>query len=402
LIAPGPTSVSGPDGLSHRDVISFERLAEALGAVRTLCPDLPVLGIRWLQLKHPLLGVQEALLRGEGWADGGGGKRPASEIAAATAKCGIHALRASARLLRLHRATREAAAALARQPFDLVAKTCCFGPARPADGRDFYFGDLQRRLAERGVRAVLLCGDVLHGSWTAFARGHTTASPTARLAELALLHPAAPIRMLRRQLAASRRLRRLAATTSDPLVRRVGLLAARDCLGPDAAMSALGFWIGRAAVRTWHPRAFLTLYEGHAWEDCMRWGVKSADASCRTIGYQHTVVFRYSLSLMSPGADVGARSLPDVVLCLGRIPMELLRAGHDPRRVSAHLIERAILAVGLQIAFDGSGTGRHRRRLAVGGGGPVACPFRSHRASPVRPTPRTWNDVLPGDRQHGP
>jgi len=96
--------------------------------------------------------------------------------------------------------------------------------------------------------------------------------------------------------------------------------------------SGLFFWIGKAAVRTWHPRAFVTLYEGHGWEKCAWWGVKTSDASCKTVGYQHTVIHDHNFSLLRPLDNQSEYSTPDVVLCLGERTRDMMWSGHLPRQ----------------------------------------------------------------------
>ena len=333
-----PTSMTPPS--SNRPHAGLERLEAALEAVRRQCPALPVLAIRWMHVKHPLHPVQLRLLR-EHVGITGELIEPTEPPGALTrwirptllrrmGQCVFYASYLSGRLLRLRLALRRDLAALTRQSFDVLIKTCCFGPARPSDGSDFYFGDLQQRLTQRGVRTLLLCGNVRRGSWTAFARAHTAVLPLARVPELALLSAWAPFRLMRSQLSASFRLRRLARAMRDPLITHISLLASHDCLAPDTTRAALYFWIMKTAVRLWRPRAFVTLYEGHAWEACARWGVKAEDASCQTVGYQHTAVFPESLSLTMPShaTAVPVRMVPDVVLGLGQVPLDLMAPGH--------------------------------------------------------------------------
>jgi len=118
----------------------------------------------------------------------------------------------------------------------------------------------------------------------------------------------------------------------DVLLRRIYGLASRDCLSLATAFAGLFFWIGRAVVKTWHPRVLMTLYEGHGWEKCVWWGAKAADPSCQTVGYQHTVVRGHTISLLRPHSDPREHSTPDVVLCLGERTRNMMRSGHLPRK----------------------------------------------------------------------
>lgn len=322
----GGGSRQSPSARRQMEGAALEQLAQACETVRQLCPDLPVLAIRWMHFKHPLHPVQEALLRS-------GGRNPAPPVSTQRLKevvrCVLYGVYLSCRLASLHLVMRRQILVLKRQSFDIMAKTCCLGIDRAPDGRDFYYGDLQPRLSRRGVRVLLLCGNIFDESWIAFARSHTVASPgLCRLPELCLVHPLVPIRVMARQLASAWRLRHLANQRHDPLVRTVAAWASHDCLIPDTALTCLMFWIAKTAVQIWRPRAFLTFYEGHAWERCAWWGVKMADAACQTIGYQHTMLFRESSLLLSPPTEGPAWSQLDIALCLGQGPLELLRPGH--------------------------------------------------------------------------
>ena len=310
--------------------VSLERLAEAFGMVRRLCPLLPALAIRWLHLKHPLKPAQEALLRGEGWErrSAAAGSGIIGWLRSAI-RGALYAGSLSVRLARLRWALRRELGALRRQSFEVIAKTCCIRLEPSPEGDDFYYGNLQERLQRRGVRTLLLCGDIFDGNWREFSARHLSLSVPCRLPELCLVRPSVPARLAWQQLVSSWRLWRLARSHPDPLVRAAAGRAALDCWLPDTAWAALTYWIAREAVAVWRPRAFLTFYEGHAWERCAWWGAKDADGSCLTVGYQHGMVFRESLALTRPAVDVRARSVPDVVLGLGDIPLELMRPGHQ-------------------------------------------------------------------------
>lgn len=326
-----------PEGAVEDRVRALREVSGALETVYRLCPDLAVLAIRWMHLKHPLHEVQETLLHCRADRDGGPA-RSEQRIALARSlvglvwrmvRCVVFGGYLTIQVIRLRWATRQPRRVLARQAFDVIARTCCYEPDAPADGSDFYFGDLQQRLARHGVRMLLLCGDATDGTWLRFAKGQVITSGPCRLPELAVVSPIVPLQMAGQQLLSCLRLLYRSRHLSQPLTRRVSWLAAMDCLSLHTALTGLLCWVSRAAVRTWRPRAFLTLYEGHAWEACLRWGVKAADAFCQTIGYQHTVVFRESLSVTAPYGEGTGWSVPDVVLGLGEIPLELMRAGHE-------------------------------------------------------------------------
>jgi hypothetical protein len=195
------------------------------------------------------------------------------------------------------------------------------------DGSDFYYGNLQQRLAECGVRMLVICGDASGGKWVRFAKGHLATSGLCRAPELGLVSPLAPLWMAGRQLLSCLRLRRRQGGLPHPLTRRISRLASLECLSQESALTGLLYWIAHAAVRTWRPHAFVTFYEGHAWEKCMWRGAKRADPACQTVGYQHAPIPREALSMLVP-AELGPWSTPDVVLCQGEISRGLMRPGH--------------------------------------------------------------------------
>lgn len=311
------------------------RLHVALHEVYQCCPTLPVLAIRWLHLKHPLQEEQETLLRdGEAHGEGrapvsGHGMHARAIVAWRLARCLLFSGYLSVCVLRLRLMLRGPRRLLSRQRFDVIARTVCFEAAQPADGTDFYFGDLSQRLARRGANLLLLCGNGAGCPWRVFARGHTATTAPYRVSELALVPPLAPMRMALAQLATSLRLWWRARRLPAGARRRLCLLASLESLSPSTALTGLSYWVGREAARCWKPRAVVTLYEGHAWEKCLWRGVKDADPSCRVVGYQHTAIFQESRAILAP-QEFGDASVPDAVLGLGPAPLEMLREGHAP------------------------------------------------------------------------
>ena len=309
---------------------ALQRLADALATVRRLRPELPALAVRWMHLKHPLHPIQQDLLQEPG-AGTAPWRRPGFFYR--LAQCVVYAVYLMGRLGILQLAFRREIARLRNQPFDLIARTLCFGTGRPADGSDFYYGDLQHRLARRGRRLLLLCADAQDGhAWT-FARNHLATSGTCRLPELCLIPVTAPLGMMGRQLAASWRFLRLARRLDDPLERRIALAASVDCLAPDTAFTGLVYWAAKRAVGAWRPKAFLTFYEGQAWEHCARLGVLASGVPCQTVGYQHTVLLPIQLLAFDGAGDGLMTSRPDQVLCLGPQTAAMLGASHPRERL---------------------------------------------------------------------
>ena len=191
----------------------YERLVAALHYVRQSCPTVPVLSIMWMHPKHPIHHVHEVLMQREPATRGvPAGQRHTGVIGLLKrmaesnsrllrfAVCAANAVRLSVKLSSLRWHERRKIEVLRRKPFDVVAKTWCFGLQRPSGEDDFYYGDLQQRLARRGHRMLLLCGDSSETNWQQFADAQVSTPDSNRIPELCLAPPWAPLKMLWMQL----------------------------------------------------------------------------------------------------------------------------------------------------------------------------------------------------------
>lgn len=313
---------------------AFERLAETLTDVRRHAASGAVAGVSWLYLHHPIQPRQRELL-----ALAGG--PPASSTAArfdvelggvpviACVRAAVHAVYVVAKIAWLRLWFSRARRALARRRFDVVLKTWCYGLTKPADARDFYYGDLQARLTERGMATLLVCGDGHDGrDWASFAREQFETGALARIPELCLVSPLAPLRVVAEAVAGAVRLARVERRSGDPVLRRAAALARRDCFGRYAVRVALYRSIGSTIASRWRPRAVVTLYEGLGWEQCLWSGVKASHPRTLIAGYQHTAVFRHNLAMLRPPPPGDGTPTPDLVLCTGPGTQALLAAAH--------------------------------------------------------------------------
>ncbi|MBI3321183.1 MAG: hypothetical protein HYZ91_02820 [Candidatus Omnitrophica bacterium] len=317
---------------------SMERLVEALNAVKRQCPDVAVESMLWMHVKHPIHPAQEALLKQvDAMATNGekpdgqpvnGGWRDLAVLLGRACLCVGYAIHLTARLARLRWRLRHSIRSLRRQSFDLVAKSWCFEAGLLTNGRDFYYGDLQQRLADRGLRMLILTGHPTE-SWRAMPAAKASAVSPHQLPEFCLIPYAAPLWMAWHQWWTALRLWRMARHTDDPIIRWVVLRASQDSLS--SAITPIGVydWIGRSIGRIWHPKAFVTLYEGYAWEQCLWRGLRAVDPACRTVGYQHSVLLRHNLALLQPQQNGEGRIRPEVVMCLGPRTQSMLRASHQ-------------------------------------------------------------------------
>lgn len=331
-------TVPSVDALGHSLILplSLERVAEALEEVKQHCPELPVMAIHWMHMNHPMhpyvmqwaqefSGETEPAFRRKNHAIW----RILLVLSGQFVVSLLYAGYLTIRLLWLRWHLRHEIDVLKRQHFDVVAKTWRFGMERVANGRDFYYGDLQQRLAKRGINLLLLAGDARgQRDWCAFSKAHVSTRPHGLLPEWCLVPLQVPFQAACRQAFAAVRLLRLAKRSKDAAVKCVALQASRECLSRYNIPFSLYYWIGKVAVQTWHPKAVITLYEGRGWEPCLRRGVKTADPFCLTIGYQHTIVLRHQLALLRQTRNTFLYVRPDVVLCSGTRTQAMLTGSH--------------------------------------------------------------------------
>lgn len=307
--------------------MELDRLFEAIQSVRRRCPEVPLVAVHWMQIKHPVHAVHRQLL-----ARASAGNRRAPFPGASRAARALFSLAYAAyftlRLAQIKLRHAGARRNLERQPFDVVAKTWRFPDSR--EGEDFYYGDLQRKLQAKGTRMLLLYS---------YPRGRAWEKPSVKpqpgnreLHELSLLPLSAPLKLVFWQWRTSLRLGRI-AQESQGLEALVAEQAMRDCVSYRHLLAGLSYWVFRKASEIWKPKAVLALYEGHAWEQLAWTAAKEVDPSCKTIGYQHTILLPHQLSLLRPSQGEFAGAKPDIVLCLGPRTERMLKPGHPGSRL---------------------------------------------------------------------
>lgn len=188
---------------------------------------------------------------------------------------------------------------------------------------DFYFGPMQKDLADRGLSSLLV--------WR-----NQTGKPSLRLGPLVwrsgrsarILLPdvagwRAEIKYFRQALAVKAGLRRAARSSGSPGERETARFAAKQAFS-HATVANLRLEDQVTAIcRRLKPLAVITLYEGHAWERLVNRGARAADEQITVIGYQHTILQRLAHSVFRPlGAGSGCD--PDIILTLGEVTADML------------------------------------------------------------------------------
>lgn len=304
----------------------LDRLFEVLQAVCCRCPEIPLLAIPWMHLKHPIHAVHRKLLDSSA-------RRPALFLRLVCAARAIlslaYACYFTGRLLQVRSRHAAIRRVLSKQRFDVLVKTWRFETGEGFK-EDFYYGDLQRRLGLRGARILFLYAYPRGAGWN--GPRLRSDEQTGQLHELALLPLSAPVRFVFSQWRTSLRLGRIAREVSG-LESRVATQAMLDCLSRQQLLPGLSDSIFRRAMEIWKPRAVLTLYEGHAWEQLAWSAVKQVNPDCKIIGYQHTALFPHQLSMLRPSGASRFSAKPDVVLCLGSLTARMLQPAHPNSRL---------------------------------------------------------------------
>lgn len=322
----------------------YRELVQVMYALRRLCPHLPLLGASAVNPRYPLpndhVEMMNAFLNGVGEAPRSGMDRsaalqdmlPLSLIAKRLILCVLSALRDTLDLIYLKLKFGLALRRLKHSPASLIMKTWCFGPESLHGSDDFYYGRLPQILHKRGVSFLFLCGDALGGDKRTFAQAVLKRTQIPSVPEQLLAPVWAPITTACRQIVTSWDLYRLLRNASDGKFIVTCARALVDCISPSTTKNTMYYYIAKAAVETWRPRALVTLYEGQSWEVPAWNGVKAALKECLTVGYQHTVVMPYSLSLTWPNKGSWEFSTPDVVLCLGEKTKSMMKPGHKSHK----------------------------------------------------------------------
>src|SRR3990172_2642317 len=265
----------------------YRRLAEVANAVLQQCPRLPLLAVSLVNPRHvpaPQDLELMATLDGNETASNGEATVPVPSmvtIVRRLAGAALYALRETLRIASLRWRLRSAITRAKTAPADVVMKTWAFGSESLNGHGDFYFGALPAQLRQRGVSCVLLYSDARnqdHGSH--FARTALSKSSFRYCPEKALIPLWGPLLTCARQFLTSMALRRLAMRSDDPTFASVAGYLAAEVVRAYVTASSLYFYIGRAAVATWRPRAFVTLYEGQPWEKSAWQGAKAAGHDC--------------------------------------------------------------------------------------------------------------------------
>lgn len=312
----------------------YEELAAACDALlRSSATGLGRIALPLLHLinEHPsLLAAYAPLLAAQSVQQQPAADRATSAPApASTGTIVRRAVRALGRTV--HRRPPPGAALRARN-VDVLIVSHLNHPAQLRQEADFYFGDLQRLLRERGATSVLALANHLPAPLTA-ALPDSSGAPAMRTVLPDSLPLAAEMRVWAAGVAAGRALLGEAHGVHPPLHRALAQLSGRQAFSGHAVRNLRLHHVIASLCRQLAPRIVITTYEGDASERLIWHAARQAQRRPLCVGYQHTSLRARAHAIRRRVNAPGLACDPDVVLTLGEITEAALAASEALRPV---------------------------------------------------------------------
>jgi hypothetical protein len=201
---------------------------------------------------------------------------------------------------------------------------------------DFYFGALQRELAERGASSILLfvdhraATDVGLASWIDPIRG-VLPRMVAPSTEARIWAQCARARSALRT--AFSQYSRGGRQTTSMFDAQLALLASQHAMREGTASNLRLHSCVAAACRALRPRIVITLHEGNASERMIWSAARTGGTRPLCVGYQHTRLLQRTHAIRRPVNASGIDCDPEVILTLGEIPQAMLAGSPELRSV---------------------------------------------------------------------
>lgn len=224
---------------------------------------------------------------------------------------------------RINTGLRQIAPLTRAKPFDVLIVSWLVHVDHLQMEGDFYFGDLQARLAERGLSSLLVLRN-------------TTSLPTQSLIQPARRTGACQRLMLPDSFGFLRELKfvylcararnqmvQVAHKNTQDVVQLIAQKAVNQIYSSDVFANLRLEAQIRALCQPHQPKVAITLYEGHAWERCVWRAAKHSCESVLNVAYQHSVLWQYSHAVkrsMKPDLKCD----PDLILTLGDVTKDIL------------------------------------------------------------------------------
>ncbi len=195
---------------------------------------------------------------------------------------------------------------------------------------DFYFGNLQSLLAERGMSSLLVLRNQTGIPASSLLKRAQRDGACSRMLLPDVTRLTEELGFIRRCLRARCQLRQAELEASSLLDRQV----ARKARGLVVSSAVVGnLRLHEQIVALCHqfkPSVVMTLYEGQAWERCVWHAVRSSGFPSLCVGYQHTILRKHSHAVKrSLGSDKCYN--PDLILTVGDVTRGILEASRELR-----------------------------------------------------------------------
>ncbi len=304
----------------------YEELAASCDALlRSSATSLGRIALPVLHLisEHPtLLAAYEPLLAPQAMR-----QQPANPSTSAPAPAGARVIaRRAMRALRTAASHKPQPGAVLRdRNVDVLIISHLNHPMQLQDEADFYFGDLQRLLRERGATSVLALANHLPATLMP-ALPDPESAPAMRVLLPNSLPLAAEVRVWTCAAAAGRALLGEAQHAHPLLHRQLARLAGRQALAGHAVRNLRLHHVIANLCRQLAPRIVITTYEGDASERLIWHAARQARHRPLCVGYQHASVRAHAHAIRRRVNAPGLPCDPDVVLTLGEITEAALAA----------------------------------------------------------------------------
>lgn len=210
--------------------------------------------------------------------------------------------------------------AVAAAPVDVLIVSWLVNTAHVPNAADFYFGDLQQRLAQRALRSLLVLRNQTPARWGALHGAVFRDGASARVLLPDTTGLAEEIGFLRRCAAVRDGLADAAGPRAPGDMPVARYASAGALTTPVVENLRLEAQLDRLCAAT-RPRLVITLYEGHAWERVVFRAAHRAGAVAA--GYQHTIIREHAHPIRRTIGAPGACD-PDVILALGDATRDML------------------------------------------------------------------------------
>jgi hypothetical protein len=188
---------------------------------------------------------------------------------------------------------------------------------------DFYFGDLQARLARRGLSSLLaLRNQTGHPTASLIERAKRT-GPCSRLMLPDVYNFTEQFSFLLRSWRARRALGRVAQEQKSSLCAMAAQEARHHAVSHPTLVNLNLHAQMLDLCRRTLPAMVITLYEGHAWERCVWHAAKSVAPETLCVGYQHTILLKHAHAVKR---SLNKNCDPDLVLTVGRVTRRMLES----------------------------------------------------------------------------